>query len=1229
MNFIKVVSVLAFCTLYGGLADVKAVPPNMNLSKAPLFLNSAVDPNLVMTFDDSGSMQFAYLPDAVDAPDCAWRYKRYYSSKYNKLYYNPSVSYEPPLNALGTRYPDSVITAARIEPFAIPADTSTLNLSTTYQAPYENIIGGRITYNATATLATAANGVFPDTRTGCYIDGNRGNNPPDPRLTFKFPHPANNSSPFYCNYTGPMPGTAAEIANDANYTCVNLLAAQQTNFANWFTYYRQRSLALKTAVSRSFGNLDDNIQVTWQNMRASPLVNGTTTIGRFASTRRAQFFDWLFDSPSSGNTPTLASTKRVGEYFKQTGGTTTNPYWDATLNTQLSCRQNFHVLVTDGYWNENNHAALSFAGNNAIKTAKTLPDGRTFSVNAGDTAGKASQIVWNEAARVANQCTDNNNCTPSYSDVAFHYWSTDLRTDLTDNVPRFLSDRTVGVSVPGNTLAPNTDPWLNEEVYFNPANDSANWQHLTQFFIGFGIDGTVPYNDTEYVNRRNGTSTWPYPRNNDARAVDDSWHAAMVSRGKYFTASDPNALVQSLTGILNNIVARRSTGSALTVSSGIITSDALSFQTRFDSSDWSGTVLARSITTNFVLGTTPTWDAGCLLTGGTCSSGAPSGGAGRNWDTDRVIITSNAPSGTNTGVPFRNGSLSTAQLNALNINPTNNLADGLGNDRLKYIRGDRTRESLNGGTFRNRSSVLGAIIHSEAVVVVPPNTVSNEEIWPVGSPEDGASYRSFRVANASRPKMIYVGANDGMMHAFDALTGQERWAYVPYAVHKNLNKLTDPIFNFEPFVDLTPSAGDVFINGSWRTVLVGGLRRGGKGIYALDITNATATESGAANKVLWEFSDSDASKADLGYTYGKPFIARLNTGDWAVLVPGGYFSHEADGTVGSGNAVMFVLRLSDGSLIRKFDLGTIDVDAQGLTSPMGVSLNDFNITDIAYAGDLKGNIWRFNLTGSAPASWSVAKFYSPKVAFAKPITAQPRIMNDVTTRQIMVMVGTGKYVELNDRSPLFVPAATRQAFLSVRDDALDLPNPSLAPAVIEDNLDKRSVVSSSANARTISLVTPAPSGVRRGWQLVFNDTNFAGERVVSDAIRRPSSNRVLFTTLVTSGVDPCVTGGNSFLMAVNASTGGPPSESDTLGSGAAAFDTNNDGRIDENDNNATAGVSLGGVVPGGASVVAPGGGVGAIITPTVGNDAAGGGAVTITTEFDWRRRSWNELHPKK
>ena len=1114
---------------------------------------------------------------------------------------------------------------------------------------------------------------------------------------------------------------------DTTVTINGKLVNQWQNFANWYAYYRTRNLMTRTALSRVFGSLGaatntggfgNSLRVAWQNLYTSDAfhlqpdtiisslldanspacdassVNPTTMLlGGSVKTApncyRSAFFNWIFSVPATGGTPARASAIRAGEFFQRgngnTGGTGDlhDPYWQPPTvsgadGLELVCRQNYHMLVTDGYWNESDPTLPSGFQTSesaiAVNGGK-LPDGTVYSVTAPE-----SRVYWD---------VQGSTYTSSQANIGFNYWATDLRPDLYNPsigkiVPPYMPDTTTGV-VPGAT-----SPAL--EKYFNPNNDPANWPHMVEYMVTLGVPGYLTYSkDADCVDPSNdlcklrlgqtnstGAVGWTHPANNSTPGIDDTWHASVNSRGDYFNAASPQNLVDQLTNILTNISARNVPATTSALNTSVLVQGALGFTAGYSSGDWTG--VFQAITAN-VDGTVSglQWDAGAILTD-----------PAKTVPANRQILSAkeNADGSFGSGTPFRSFSSDLDNLTAssgssylsaqalLSGSPASSGSSDTGQARLDYLRGVRT---LEGSTYRTRSSLLGAVINSQAVYVGAPSS-GYRNSWPAGSPEANAAasdgttcnqsaptlatchtYEAFASIYQNRTPAVYVGANDGMLHAFNAKevmdsstppqavpdvdAGKEIFAYVPRTVYPNLGNLTARSnFKFQPTVDATPVTRDVFFSTAtsspavttvgWHTILVGGLRLGGRGVYALDITDPSqVNEANAQQKVLWEFnSDTPAvsgvgDPSDLGYTFGQPNIGRLADGKWVVLVPGGYFPDcsKSDkpancttlAAASKGYSALFILDAQTGAMIRELKtLTTISgVTSGGLSSVVLGDYNNDQIDDVAFAGDTNGNLWRFDLTDPNPANWQahVTLAFQPATEGAQPITVMPRLFPDPATNRFIVVFGTGKYLGAADNTST---SAATQSIYGIRDTLDSSGNPITA---VKTNLVQQVLYQGLApnGLNTVRGLTDFPVPVSKdGWYIDLNLAAAPGERVVVTAGALFDTNRAIITSLIPGTQDPCNATVGGALMVLDAATGG--SGGGLSGPGAP---TNGWGT-------GVTGVSVvGGLVnnpPTGGSVpVASVIGGGKLLIP--GLQLQGGGNLNIDDAI-WRRRAWRELN---
>ncbi len=1076
---------------------------------------------------------------------------------------------------------------------------------------------------------------------------------------------------------------------------------QWQNFANWYAYYRTRNLMTRTALSRVFGALGapsdtggfgSSLRAAWQNLYTYDTFNlpSSTIISSLLDANspscdasqvdpvaielqagivktapncyRSAFFNWIFDVRATGNTPSRAAMIRAGKFFARGSGNTGStgdlhdPYWQSPASgigdgNELVCRLNYSMFVTDGYWNEAPDPALP-AGFKDAQTATTLPDGTAYSVTAAE-----SRVYWDVQGATLQS---------SMANIGFNYWATNLRPDLYDPTngkigPPYMVDTSTGV------IFGASSPAL--EKYFNPNNDPANWPHLVQYMVTLGVPGYLTYSHDAncldpnndlctlrrgQVNSAGGTG-WTQPANNSPPGIDDTWHAAVNSRGAYFNASNPQNLVDQLTHILTNISARNVPATTSALNTSVLVQGAVGFAAGYSAADWSGVFQAIAANPDGTVSGL-VWDAAQILTD-----------AGETDPSTRVILTSKekADGSFDVGIGFRTftdldnlvagaGSSYVSAQALLSGSPPGIGASDTGQARIDWLRGVRTLEN---SVYRSRTNLLGAIINSQALFVGQPSSGYRNK-WPAGSPEAWAmagdaancadttpttchSYESFVSDHKNRTPAVYVSANDGMLHAFDAeqhadgsivagRSGHELWAYVPRSVYANLGNLTAKSnFKFAPTVDATPVSRDVFFGGGWHTLLVGGLRLGGRGVYALEITDPTqVTVANAGSKVLWEFnadrpSSAAGNPANLGYTFGQPNIGRLANGRWVVLVPGGYFPDcsKSDkpancttlAAASNGYSSLFVLDAQTGALISELKTLTAiaGVTSGGLSSVVLGDYNNDQVDDVAFAGDLNGNLWRYDFTDANPANWQahVTLAFQPATQGAQPITVMPRLFPDPATNRFIVVFGTGKYLGAADNTS---NSAATQSIYGIR-DMLD--NSGKPVTMVRANLQQQTLYEglSTDGVHTVrGLTNNLLTATQGGWYIDLNLAAAPGERVVVTPGALFDTNRVILTTLIPGTQDPCSATIGGALMVFNAATGGaggglsgPPGSSGwTSGTSVVGGLVNNP--------------PTGGSVPV-ATVI----GGGNLLIP--GLQLKNGGNLNIDDGI-WRRRSWRELN---
>jgi type IV pilus assembly protein PilY1 len=664
-----------------------------------------------------------------------------------------------------------------------------------------------------------------------------------------------------------------------------------------------------------------------------------------------------------------------------------------------------------------------------------------------------------------------------------------------------------------------------------------------------------------------------------------------------YLAYQQSELESAIHNIVQDIVLRIASASAISLNRGTWNSTSALYQARFNSGDWSGQLLSYRVNSDGSLASQASWDSGQVLNG-------------QNWSTGRAILTykPSASAGQH-GIPFRwpadpaspgATELDSTQTSVLNRNGTG-ATDNQGALRLAWLRGSRTNEAvLCGGCtpeFRTRpTSILGDIVDSSPYYVGAP---------PFNYPASFAptSYASYYASKKTRPAMIYVGANDGMLHGFDAATGRERLAYLPSKLYSTtrLSQLPEQNYSHRYFVDGTPTMGDAWLtsDSAWHTLLVGGLAAGGQGLYALDVSDPASfsEETVEARKVVrWEFNDSDdTGDADttadatlryaLGYTYSQPLLVKTNLADsaghtrnrWAVIFGNGYNNTESDGAAStSGYAVLYILDAETGAVIRKLNTRSGSTTTpNGLASPTAVDTDGNGTVDIVYAGDLSGKLWKFDLSSSDASQW--------KPAFGTTGSPLPFIGNNRSGQAIttslevaraaggagyMVYFGTGKYLESSDISTTAI-----QSFYGILDPNDGVKRYTLGTGtdlganLLHQTIDDTVTVSSGGASMAYRVTSAASTisggsqnaanriatagsflGAFSGWYMDFPNSP-AAERQVTEPVL--SGGKIIFTTMMPNS-DPCNYGGNGWVMEMDAGTGNRP---------ALSFDVDQDGRL--------------------------------------------------------------------
>ncbi len=1150
------IAIALVCVFSMSTQMAQAVP--LTLSDEPLFLLTTAKSNMFFLFDNTGSMAAETITkdlteDNVYTDGLKWNFtapndatnqsgnyisissggasiKALRAYQYNTLYYNPNNDYEawPNTNPADCTIDKAIINPAQLGTSGyVKLNANWLSLGTGTTTADDNYAAGYFVWKDKLTDTPAGND-----------DG---------------------------------------IVQNSELTFVPVTTAREQNFANWFCYHRTRLLAAKAAILNAIYTIPANVPLrvginTFKNDRfiglkdvtvsnpdpmAVPLDGGLTNRNSLVSSIKP----WEFcSSGCASGTRTFSALTRAGDYFKCSttttalgGGTSSGASQNCAYNSSVipsdeqTCSANFAVIVTDGeYRDETGSSAADDTISTADPTFVTAPYQGTT--------------------------------THTLADLAMSLYNADFQAGIANKIPTIC-----GV-------------------------DENSAQHLVTYGVSMGL----PY-DTDILPSRHPKLGYATNciRDSDAvitgLATGNNWressgpttiqkmnefvHATYNGRGKFYNAASASELTDSLVSIATDAAARRGAAAAVGLSSTTNTTGTVAYLSTYYSGYWYGALGAYTLSSAGVLSTTSIWSADEKLDATTATA--------------RKIATYNPGSG---GIAFSWSTTALTAAQQLDLNSS----DSKGSLRLDFIRGDHSCEenftsscATTDKIFRDRiksssSSTytrLGDLINSAPVYVgTPIGNYPDAAPYPTGTTDKYSSFKSGTLGTTRTP-MLYIGGNDGMLHAFTATGtaagGVEAFAYVPNALSlaggSKLHALTEKL-KHRSYVDLTPTIADAYttVPGSstrtWRTILVGGLRHGGKGIYALDVSDPdTVTDNAsAASKVMWEFTeDDDATDGDMGYTYSQPAIVPLYVGSGGTVADIAWFAVFGNGYgSASGHAALYLVKLSGptgtgpgSKWIKDTDYFKIVVGGtdNGLSTPALVALGSDGIYTRAYAGDLKGNMWVFDLSSTAPTTTPWASAFgtttTPEPLFTtavptssitgstagnpQPITTKPVIVRNTASAaapNVLVLFGTGEYLANGDQNISDV-----QSFYGIWDkgtnvdtkgtaSTADDTSPLTSSNLIEQTITQASVAfastSSTATVRTLSnSAVDYSAATVFGWYMDFKIAADAKERVVSKA--NLLGNTLLFST-ITPTANACGGGGTSWLMAVNPINGHAP-----------------------------------------------------------------------------------------
>ena len=1054
------------------LVTLLALPVNaaVVLPDSPLVTGARVPPNILFILDDSGSMAFDAMPaDSISG----WQGRAY---PHNTIYYNPAKTYQPWVKADGslmtggTSYGDVYASFNLVGGVNTTIDLSNSSSCRRYNKNNDatsdvlssggtQVCGGTQTFYVPKDLSDTSSTylgnqknfwryqIHPD---GVIIRSDYG-----PRTGSSFPYNRG------LDNRGCSTGTGDDFRNcTVALPATRDATAEKANYATWFSYHRTRMKAAKAGASAAFNDLGTGVRVGFRTIWER---NGSVTTGnwpRQAVPIPVQYNDGLFDDVViSGNnydnrtkwysrlhgaignngTPLHGALDKAGRYFSSNA--VDGPYGPQVIANQISCRKNFSILTTDGFWNNDSNYPnkVGNSDDTAGSTITHATTGATFSYS----PGAPYRDSWGGA-------------NGTLADVAMEYWKTDLRTDLINNVPTSTA---------------------------NPAF----WQHMVTFGLSIGLKGNTGF--TSVADVPSNFTGWQDPTDSeDADRIDDLLHAAVNSRGGFIAASDPDEFSSGLTAALATIIERTGSSSNVAANSTSLDAGTRVFQANYVSGQWTGQLSAFPIVETIVngkkvytLNPVASWQA---------SAGIPTSG--------RKVFSHNGTAGT----LFPSGATA-AQLTALTRLTPYPVS---GSDNAAYIAGDRSLEMANvGGTLRNRPHLLGDIVGS--------------------SP-----------AYSNHTDTIFVSANDGMLHAINALDGKEHFAYIPGIVEwGNLRELSNPEYLHKFMVD-GPVVVSTHLQTPGENILVGTLGKGGKGLFALDVSIPSTF---SATNVLWERSETPG--ANMGYIHNRPIITRLNDNTQVLIV-----GNDINST--NGHAVLLVYNLKTGALIREIDTG-VGGD-NGLTGVSGWDSDGNGSVDYVYGGDLRGNVWKVDLRSTTPLSWNVLNFGNPLFSAVDSLGNRQSITGGVTVAmhpqsyRPWVFVGTGRFLETGDLTDKSV-----QSYYAFVDEGA---------TIQRSDLTQRSIYLAGTKdvpVRTFEPKAPLPLN-SKGWFLDLlqppSPGTAEGERVVTEG--QVVGDVLVFSSVIPTA-DACQSDGRGYLNAIDAFTG--------TSTGPSFFDVNNDGKFDD------------------------------------------------------------------
>ncbi|MCZ8164821.1 PilC/PilY family type IV pilus protein [Silanimonas sp.] len=1118
----------ALLTLSAGFSSpANAQAAALSISQEPLYITNRIKPAFIMAIDDSGSMQWEALFPTQDgratwngaqnsfyhptelAPNGQPRPYRNTetgngngqsdflelfpftgrgtprqtfpplpnfgfarSHEFNPAAFNPYNVYEPWAKADRSLWPNATRTAALVDPrnaggvaFDVTADRQ---LDNNTEWLFDFRVGMRIPAGTVYSRNAGNNCNFGGTQIGTTgwwtVDANTTVTVSCRSGVRYYPATFYLTSPTFPGYTatplqivnpvGGPPNTTLyryEI-RPGNMTAEAYEAAIQ-NFANYFSYYRNRNLSIIAAVTKAFVDIDF--------MRVGAFtINNRNTVTMYdmgVQADRNAFYTLVTAFNGNSGTPNRFAVDHLGNQFRRTG---------AGAPVQLACQMNAGMLFTDGY--SNGGGPTVGIGN--LDGGLGPPFADTFDNKKGDI-------------------------------VARHYMQ-NIRSDLPAGLVR----------VPPACATANPDPRL----------DCRTDPHMNFYGVTLGAIGTVyGVNAAATADPYANPPAWPGRCDDCLQAVDELWQATLIGRGRYINATSPQAISQAMNDVVNAVLDSTQPVGTPPVAGARVGTDSATYQTGFavrnNARDWVGSLQAFRINADGSIGT-QLWSAEPLL---------PSASS-RNI----LAMRTPGPTATRSVVPFlatNFGTTESERATAIGVSlssfTANYTAGSTMTDAFNYLRGDQSREQTNTVPlgFRSRSGRLGDIVNSSAEVETKRSFYPAFDALPGA---EGSAYRAYRETKlASFTNSVYVGANAGMLHAFNADTGAELFSYIPNGAIGQMGLLLARNYQHRYFVDGQINVTDAVINGNWGTVLLGNMGRGGRSVFAINVTDPTSVDAG---KVMWELPTDDN---DLGLGLGRVEVMYGEDGAWYAVFGNGLNSTNA-------NPVLYLVNLSTGVVTRRITADDGGNLTNGLTRIALADVNGNGRVDAVYGGDFQGNLWKFDLSSTSNSSWGVGLAGNP-LARARDINGDPQpITGGVTVARgpsggVMVSFGTGRYLTDTDA----VAGGTQQlhSFYGVWDRGT-------VSGITRDSLRQQQILTQFGTGSNLGRTLTnnrVDYATQNGWYLDLRvgSTTPNGERMIGDP--RVIGQTITIPTSEPSGDTQCAPGLRSWGYRLDLFSGGP------------------------------------------------------------------------------------------